>query len=77
VCSAAYLLLYYSGAETAGASRPRAYPLLRSYNILAGVRLLLSLPFRKQLTEAIVPTSAASDQTVKVVASEAPPRRLA
>ncbi|MGA2268906.1 MAG: aldo/keto reductase [Bryobacteraceae bacterium] len=54
---------------------------IRSYEILAGNRLLLSLPFRPQLTEAplsaIVPAAAVGDQTVKVMASEAPPRRPA
>ncbi|MGC9970597.1 MAG: aldo/keto reductase [Bryobacteraceae bacterium] len=52
---------------------------LRSYEILAGNRLLLSLPFRPQLTEAplaaSLPSSAIGADTVTVVASVAPPRR--
>jgi hypothetical protein len=52
---------------------------LRSYEIFAGNRLLLSLPFRPQLTEAplaaSLPSSAIGADTVTVVASVAPPRR--
>ncbi len=51
---------------------------IRSYNLLAGNRLLLSLPFRPQLTEAplsaSVEASAVGDDPVTVVASEALPR---
>jgi aryl-alcohol dehydrogenase-like predicted oxidoreductase len=54
---------------------------IRSYEILVGKRLLVSLPFRPQLTEAPLSASiAVSDigtETVTVVASEAPPRRPA
>ena len=54
---------------------------LRSYEILAGNRLLLSLPFRPQLTEAplaaSLPGAAIGADTVTVVASVAPPRRPA
>jgi aryl-alcohol dehydrogenase-like predicted oxidoreductase len=54
---------------------------IRSYEILAGQRLLLSLPFRPQLTESplsvSVPAAAVGDAPVTVVASEAPPRRPA
>jgi aryl-alcohol dehydrogenase-like predicted oxidoreductase len=52
---------------------------IRSYSVLAGERLLLSLPFRPQLTEAplsvSLEASEAGDGPVTVVASEAPPRR--
>jgi len=52
---------------------------IRSYEILAGDRLLLSIPYRPQLTEAplsaTLPASAIGEATIKVVASEAPPRR--
>lgn len=52
---------------------------IRSYNIVSNGRVLLSLPFRPQLTEkplsASVPASAAADGKVSVVASEEPPRR--
>jgi aryl-alcohol dehydrogenase-like predicted oxidoreductase len=51
---------------------------IRSYNILAGNRLLLSLPFRPQLSEAplsaSVEAAAVGDDPVTVVASEALPR---
>jgi aryl-alcohol dehydrogenase-like predicted oxidoreductase len=54
---------------------------IRTYDILAGKRLLLSLPFRPQLTEAplsaSVPASAVGEETVTVVASTEPPRRPA
>ncbi|MGD0015895.1 MAG: hypothetical protein ABSD56_15985, partial [Bryobacteraceae bacterium] len=52
---------------------------IRSYEILAGDRLLLSLPFRPQITEAplsaSLPASAVGAGSIRVVASEAPPRR--
>jgi hypothetical protein len=52
---------------------------IRSYNIFAGERLLLSLPFRPQLTEAPLSVALeapeAGEGSVRVVASEAPPRR--
>ncbi|MGD0199828.1 MAG: aldo/keto reductase [Bryobacteraceae bacterium] len=51
---------------------------IRSYEILAGDRLLLSLPFRPQITEtplsASLPASAVGAGSIRVVASEAPPR---
>jgi hypothetical protein len=54
---------------------------IRSYEILAGERLLLSLPYRPQLTEAplsaSLPASAVGDATIRVVASEAVSRRPA
>ena len=54
---------------------------IRSYEILAGDRLLLSLPYRPQLTEtplsASLPASSVGDAAVRVVASEAAPRRPA
>ncbi|MGA2329332.1 MAG: hypothetical protein ABSH05_23980 [Bryobacteraceae bacterium] len=54
---------------------------IRSYEILAGSRLLLSLPFRPQLTEAplaaTLAASAVGADPVTVVASVAPPRRPA
>ena len=54
---------------------------IRSYEILAGNRLLLSLPYRPQVTEAplsvSLPASAIGADSVTVVASEAPPRRPA
>jgi len=54
---------------------------IRSYEILSGDRLLLSLPYRPQLTEAplsvSLPTSAIGDGTVRVVASVEPARRPA
>jgi aryl-alcohol dehydrogenase-like predicted oxidoreductase len=53
---------------------------LRSYEILAGKKLLVSLPFRPQLTEAplsvSVPAAEVGQETIAVVASEAPPRRV-
>ncbi len=53
---------------------------IRAYNILAGDRVVASLPFRPQLTEAplsaIVEASAVGDGTIRVEASEAPPRRV-
>lgn len=52
---------------------------IRSYEIRAGNRLLLSLPFRPQLTEAplsvSLPASTIGADPVTVAASEAPPRR--
>ena len=52
---------------------------IRAYEILAGDRLLLSVPYRPQLTEApfsaSLPASAVGEAQIKVVASEAPPRR--
>ena len=52
---------------------------IRSYEILAGDRLLLSLPYRPQPTEAplsaSLPASAVGEGAVKVVASAGPPRR--
>jgi aryl-alcohol dehydrogenase-like predicted oxidoreductase len=54
---------------------------IRSYEVLAGDRLLLSLPFRPQLTEApvsvSVPSSAVGDARITVVASEKPAGRSA
>ncbi len=54
---------------------------IRSYEILAGDRLLLSLPYRPQLIEApfsaAIPAAAVGEAAVRVVASEAPPRRPA
>ncbi len=53
---------------------------IRAYNILAGDRLVASLPFRPQLTEAplsaIIEASAVGGGTIRVEASEAPPRRV-
>jgi aryl-alcohol dehydrogenase-like predicted oxidoreductase len=50
---------------------------LRSYNIMAGSRTLLSLPFRPQCTEAPLSASllasAVGSDSVRVVASERPP----
>ena len=52
---------------------------IRSYEILAGDRLLLSLPYRPQLTEAplsaSLPASTVGEGAAKVVASTGPPRR--
>jgi aryl-alcohol dehydrogenase-like predicted oxidoreductase len=52
-----------------------------SYNIVAGNRNLLSLPFRPQLTEqplsASVKSAEAGNDTVRVVASEKPPQQAA
>jgi hypothetical protein len=54
---------------------------LQSYEIRAGERLLLSLPFRPQLTEApltaMVPADGVGSDKVSVIASEAPPRARA
>ena len=54
---------------------------LRSYNIVAGNRTLLSLPFRPQCTEqplsASVEAAALGNDTVRVIASEQPPQQLA
>ena len=54
---------------------------IRSYEILSGDRLLLSLPYRPQLTEAplsaSLPASAIGEGAVKVLASIGPPRRPA
>jgi aryl-alcohol dehydrogenase-like predicted oxidoreductase len=54
---------------------------LRSYEVRAGDRTLLSLPFRPQLYEAplaaSLPASAIGGETVTVVASEQPPRAVA
>jgi aryl-alcohol dehydrogenase-like predicted oxidoreductase len=54
---------------------------IRSYEILAGKRLVQSLPFRPQLTEVPLSVSLAAseigEEQVTVVASEAPPRRPA
>ena len=51
---------------------------IRSYEVRSGDRLLFSLPFRPQLTEApmsvSLPGSAVGDAPVTVVASEKPPR---
>ncbi|HWR50295.1 MAG TPA: aldo/keto reductase [Bryobacteraceae bacterium] len=52
---------------------------IRSYNVLAGNRIVASLPFRPQLTEAplsiSVPAKEAGDGAMTVVASEALPIR--
>lgn len=54
---------------------------IRSYEILAGERLLLSVPFRPQLTDAPlsvwVPAAAAGETPITVAASEALPRQSA
>lgn len=54
---------------------------LRSYNIVAGNRVLLSLPFRPQCTEqplsASLEAAVIGNDTVRVVASEEPPRQVA
>lgn len=51
---------------------------IRSYNVLAGNRVLASLPFRPQLTEAplsiSIPAKEAGESAVTVVASENLPR---
>lgn len=52
---------------------------IRSYEVRSGARLLLSLPYRPQLTEAplsvAVPSNGLGAESIVVVASEAPPRR--
>lgn len=54
---------------------------LQSYEVRAGGKVLLSLPFRPQLYEAplsvSIPASAIGDSPVTVAASEAPPRTRA
>ncbi len=54
---------------------------IRSYEIYAGKRLLVSLPFRPQLTEAPlafpIPVSEAGEERLTVIASEALPKRVA
>jgi len=54
---------------------------IRSYEIRAGNKVLLSLPFRPQMYEAplsvSLPASALGSEAVTVVASEAPPRTVA
>ena len=54
---------------------------IQSYEIRAGQRTLLTLPFRPQLTEApitaIVPVASIASDPVTVIASEAPPRARA
>jgi hypothetical protein len=54
---------------------------LRSYNIMAGSRTLLSLPFRPQCTEAplsvSLTASAVGSDSIRVVASERPPETVA
>ncbi len=54
---------------------------IRAYEIMAGEKLLLSVPYRPQLTEvpfsATLPASVVGEGQIKVVASEAPPRRPA
>ncbi|HET8549111.1 MAG TPA: aldo/keto reductase [Bryobacteraceae bacterium] len=51
---------------------------IRAYEVLSGDRLLLSLPFRPQMTEAPIavslPAAAIGDAALTVVASEKPPR---
>jgi aryl-alcohol dehydrogenase-like predicted oxidoreductase len=52
---------------------------IRSYEIRSGSRLMLSVPFRPQLTEAplsvSLPAAGLGSESITVVASEAPPRR--
>ncbi len=54
---------------------------IRSYEVRAGNKVLLSLPFRPQMYEAplsvSLPASAIGSDTVTVVASEMPPRTVA
>lgn len=54
---------------------------LRSYNIVAGNRTLLSLPFRPQCTEqplsASLEAAVVGNDTVRVIASEEPPQQVA
>jgi hypothetical protein len=54
---------------------------IRSYNVLAGTRVLASLPFRPQLTEAplsiSIPAKEAGEGALTVVASEKLPGRPA